>query len=250
MSLADMERLFDGISLADITTSMTINPPAPIFAMYLVVAEQQGADQAVVGDDPERHPEGVHRPEGIHLPAAALDAADHRHLPVLREGRAEVEHDFCERLSHSVRRVRRHCRNSPSPCATASNTCSGGSTPGWTWTTSCLASRSSTRIRISSKRLPASGRAQDLGARDARPLRRQGRAIAEAEVPLADRRCLAHRPAALQQRRAHGSPGAISSSGAPIPSTPTRSTKRWPCRRRKPPLSHCARSRSLRTRAA
>ena len=45
VSLADMERLFDGISLADITTSMTINSPAPmIFAMYLVVAEQQGAD--------------------------------------------------------------------------------------------------------------------------------------------------------------------------------------------------------------
>jgi methylmalonyl-CoA mutase N-terminal domain/subunit len=45
MSLADMERLFDGISLGDITTSMTINSPAPmIFAMYLVVAEQQGAD--------------------------------------------------------------------------------------------------------------------------------------------------------------------------------------------------------------
>ena len=44
-SLADMERLFDGIALADITTSMTINSPASmIFAMYLVVAEQQGAD--------------------------------------------------------------------------------------------------------------------------------------------------------------------------------------------------------------
>src|SRR6478752_3707766 len=45
MSLADMETLFDGIRLADITTSMTINSPAAmIFAMYLVVAEQQGAD--------------------------------------------------------------------------------------------------------------------------------------------------------------------------------------------------------------
>jgi methylmalonyl-CoA mutase N-terminal domain/subunit len=45
VSLADMERLFDGIRLADITTSMTINSPASmIFAMYLVVAEQQGAD--------------------------------------------------------------------------------------------------------------------------------------------------------------------------------------------------------------
>jgi methylmalonyl-CoA mutase N-terminal domain/subunit len=43
-SLADMETLFDGIPLGDITTSMTINSPAPmLFAMYLVVAEQQGA---------------------------------------------------------------------------------------------------------------------------------------------------------------------------------------------------------------
>ena len=44
-SLADMETLFEGISLGRITTSMTINSPAAmIFAMYLVVAEKQGAD--------------------------------------------------------------------------------------------------------------------------------------------------------------------------------------------------------------
>jgi methylmalonyl-CoA mutase, N-terminal domain len=44
-SLADMETLFDGIALGSVTTSMTINSPAAmIFAMYLVVAEQQGAD--------------------------------------------------------------------------------------------------------------------------------------------------------------------------------------------------------------
>jgi methylmalonyl-CoA mutase N-terminal domain/subunit len=44
-SLADMERLFAGIAIGDITTSMTINSPAAmIFAMYLVVAERQGAD--------------------------------------------------------------------------------------------------------------------------------------------------------------------------------------------------------------
>jgi methylmalonyl-CoA mutase N-terminal domain/subunit len=42
-SLADMERLFEGIDLGTITTSMTINSPAPIvFAMYLAVAEKQG----------------------------------------------------------------------------------------------------------------------------------------------------------------------------------------------------------------
>jgi methylmalonyl-CoA mutase N-terminal domain/subunit len=48
-SLADMETLFDGIRLGDITTSMTINSPAAmIFAMYLVVAEKQGADWATL----------------------------------------------------------------------------------------------------------------------------------------------------------------------------------------------------------
>src|SRR5271156_5480483 len=44
-SLADMEALFDQIPLADVTTSMTINSPAaPIWAMYLAVAEKRGAD--------------------------------------------------------------------------------------------------------------------------------------------------------------------------------------------------------------
>jgi methylmalonyl-CoA mutase, N-terminal domain len=44
-SLADMETLFDKIPLADVTTSMTINSPAAaIWAMYLAVAEKQGAD--------------------------------------------------------------------------------------------------------------------------------------------------------------------------------------------------------------
>src|SRR3989442_3622084 len=44
-SLADMEVLFDQIPLADVTTSMTINSPAAVvWAMYLAVAEKQGAD--------------------------------------------------------------------------------------------------------------------------------------------------------------------------------------------------------------
>ena len=44
-SLADMETLFDGIPLGEVTTSMTINSPAAIiWAMYLAVAEKQGAD--------------------------------------------------------------------------------------------------------------------------------------------------------------------------------------------------------------
>jgi methylmalonyl-CoA mutase, N-terminal domain len=49
-SLADMERLFDGIPVGEITTSMTINSPAAILlAMYLAVAEEQGVAFAQVG---------------------------------------------------------------------------------------------------------------------------------------------------------------------------------------------------------
>jgi methylmalonyl-CoA mutase N-terminal domain/subunit len=46
-TLADMEILFEGIPLHEVTTSMTINSTAPIlFAMYLAVAEKQGVDVA------------------------------------------------------------------------------------------------------------------------------------------------------------------------------------------------------------
>jgi methylmalonyl-CoA mutase N-terminal domain/subunit len=49
-TIADMQRLFDGIPLGDITTSMTINAPAVvIFAMYCVAAERQGFDLRQLG---------------------------------------------------------------------------------------------------------------------------------------------------------------------------------------------------------
>jgi len=49
-SLADMERLFDGIPLGEITTSMTINSPAAILlCMYIAVAEEQGVAAANLG---------------------------------------------------------------------------------------------------------------------------------------------------------------------------------------------------------
>jgi methylmalonyl-CoA mutase, N-terminal domain len=46
-SLADMERLFEGIPLAEVSTSMTINAPAAmLLAFYACVGEQQGASPA------------------------------------------------------------------------------------------------------------------------------------------------------------------------------------------------------------
>jgi methylmalonyl-CoA mutase N-terminal domain/subunit len=46
----DMRRLFEGISLAEVTTSMTINAPAMmLLALYLLVAEEQGVPWTRVG---------------------------------------------------------------------------------------------------------------------------------------------------------------------------------------------------------
>jgi methylmalonyl-CoA mutase N-terminal domain/subunit len=48
-SAADMDVLFSDIPLGDVTTSMTISGPAvPVFCMYLVAAERQGVDTAVL----------------------------------------------------------------------------------------------------------------------------------------------------------------------------------------------------------
>jgi methylmalonyl-CoA mutase, N-terminal domain len=48
-SAADMDALFAGIPLADVTTSMTISGPAvPVFCMYLAAAQRQGADLAAL----------------------------------------------------------------------------------------------------------------------------------------------------------------------------------------------------------
>jgi methylmalonyl-CoA mutase N-terminal domain/subunit len=48
-SLKDMEILFDGISMKDVSTSMTINGPAAVvWAFYIAAAENQEADRAVL----------------------------------------------------------------------------------------------------------------------------------------------------------------------------------------------------------
>jgi methylmalonyl-CoA mutase N-terminal domain/subunit len=49
-TLYDMEVLFDGLPIDKITTSMTINPPAPvIWGMYTAMAENRGIDRNMIG---------------------------------------------------------------------------------------------------------------------------------------------------------------------------------------------------------
>ena len=71
-TVVDMETLFAGIDLSQVSTSMTINSPAaPIFAMYISVADQTGVERkALSGTLAERHLEGISGPEGVRLSAA------------------------------------------------------------------------------------------------------------------------------------------------------------------------------------
>jgi methylmalonyl-CoA mutase N-terminal domain/subunit len=49
-TLQDMEDLFEGLPIDKITTSMTINPPAPvIWGMYIAMAEKRGIPRKVIG---------------------------------------------------------------------------------------------------------------------------------------------------------------------------------------------------------
>jgi methylmalonyl-CoA mutase N-terminal domain/subunit len=49
-TLKDMEILFDGLPVDELTTSMTINPPAPVlWAMYIAMAEKRGIPREKLG---------------------------------------------------------------------------------------------------------------------------------------------------------------------------------------------------------
>ena len=87
-SLEDMEILFNGIDLEKTTVSMTINSPASVlWAMYLVVAEKQGADWKKVSGT-------IQNAEGIHLSARSFHAPGDRHLRVWYALHTEIQHDF------------------------------------------------------------------------------------------------------------------------------------------------------------
>ena len=74
-SLEDMEILFDGIDLEKTTVSMTINSPASVlWAMYLAVAEKQGADWKKISGTIQNDilKEYIARKEYIYPPAPSM----------------------------------------------------------------------------------------------------------------------------------------------------------------------------------
>ena len=77
-SLADMEALFDGIPLANVTTSMTINATAPmLLALYLAVARKQGAPFDGIGGTTQNDVLKEYIARGTHIfpPAPSLRLA-------------------------------------------------------------------------------------------------------------------------------------------------------------------------------
>ena len=116
------------------------------------------AGGASARDDPDGHPQGVHRAEGVHLPARAVDAAGDRHGRVLLAGAAEVASDLDLGLPHPRGRVDGGAGARLHASATASPMSSGRSSVGWMSTSSRRGSRSSsTRIWTSSRRSRSTG---------------------------------------------------------------------------------------------
>ena len=104
-TLDDMQTLFSGIDLGEVSVSMTINAPAAIMlAFYVAAAERDprppGHAGSPFGHDPDRHPEGVHRPEGVVLPDRPGDAPVRRHDRVVHRPDAALAPDLDLRLPH------------------------------------------------------------------------------------------------------------------------------------------------------
>ena len=152
-SVDDMRRLFEGIPLDRVSTSMTINATAPILLLlYELVAEEQG-----VG------------PSGSRAPCRTTSSRSTR-----RGGRTSTRRRprcawsrTCSPTAASAsragtrsrsagttcaRRARPRCRRSPSRSPTASPTCRRRSTPGCGSTTSRPGCRSSSPATCTSSR--------------------------------------------------------------------------------------------------
>jgi methylmalonyl-CoA mutase N-terminal domain/subunit len=151
-SLADVEQLFDGIPLGDITTSMTISGPAVvIFAFFLAAAEKQGLpwDRLDGTLQTDILKEYIAQKEWIFPPRPHL-----RLIGAFPSGTPSASP-----ATTSARRGRTPGRSSPTRWPTGSPTSSSARPADWTWTDSRRDCRSSsTRTSTSSRRSRSTGR--------------------------------------------------------------------------------------------
>ena len=110
-TLADMEALFEAIPLDQVSTSMTINAARrrSCWPCTWHVGREAGsrAGQAP-RHDPERHPQGVHRPGDVHFSARPSLRLIENMFEYCSHDVAALEYDLDQRLPHS--RGRRHGR--------------------------------------------------------------------------------------------------------------------------------------------
>ena len=160
-SLADMERLFDGIPLDKVSTSMTINSTAAILlAFYVLVARRQGADARKLSGTVQNDILKEYIARGTYIyPPRAGDADRHRSVRLGRPRAAGVEHHLDQRLSHPRSRLDRGAGSGVHLRQRHRLHRGGARRPAWTSMTSLRGFRSSsTRTAIFSKRSPSSAR--------------------------------------------------------------------------------------------
>jgi methylmalonyl-CoA mutase N-terminal domain/subunit len=98
---------FDQIPLANVTTSMTINSPAAvIWAMYLAVAEKQGAGWKRISGTLQNDilKEYIAQKEYIYPPEPSMRLVIDT-IRVRSKTHAQVQYDFDQRLPHSASRL-------------------------------------------------------------------------------------------------------------------------------------------------
>ncbi len=134
-SLKDMEILFDGIPLDQVTTSMTINGPAAvIWAMYIAAAEKQGVPMGDLRGTLQNDilKEYQAQKEFLFPPEPSMRLV----IDTIELARTTCHTGIPSPLAVTTyaRPARRPPRNWLSPWATAWNTCVGHSIAAWTLT--------------------------------------------------------------------------------------------------------------------
>ena len=161
------------------------------------------------GDGADRHPQGVHRAEGVHLPARAVDAAGGGHDRVVR-GRAAADAPGLDlRLPHPRGRLDRGAGAGLHAGGRVRLRRGGdraGPGRGRVRAAAVVLLQRAHRLLRGDRQVP--GGAPDLGARAARPLRREEPALVADALPHADRRRLADGAAAAREHRPHRDRGA------------------------------------------
>ncbi len=246
-TLDDMIDLFSGIPLGEVTTSMTINAPAAILlAFYVAAAEEQGVPPERLGGTIQTDilKEYIAQKEWC-FPIEPAMRPRHRHGRVVHGAHAALAPDLDLRLPHPRGRLDRaagarlhaqgrlHLRRAGARARPRRRRLRAPA---------LVLLQRPHRLLRGDREVPRS--APDLGARDARHLRRHRPRLLADALPHADRGRQPHRPATAQQhradRRSRRSPGFWA---APRACTRTPTTRRSPCRPRRRSGWLCAPSR-------